>query len=79
MKTSKNVFSAVTLIDQETGCQIYVYGRQSKRRSSVNFKHARMALYCGTGGAESLHKIKSFTVTERIRVLRDLFKRLNLI
>lgn len=79
MKTSKNVFSAVTLIDQETGCQIYVYGRQGKRRISANYQHARMAMICGLGGAESLRKIKSFEVTDRIRILRDLFKRLNLL
>ena len=77
MKNSKN-FSAITLVDPKTGQQIRIYGRQGMRRSSVNFKHARMALYCGTGGAESLRKIKSFEVTDRIRVLRDLFKRLNL-
>lgn len=77
MKTFKNVFSAITLIDPETGSQIRVYGRQSLRRRSANYRHARMALYCGTSGAESLHKIKSFEVTDRIRVLRDLFKRLN--
>ena len=77
MKTSKNIFSAVTLINPETGCLIRIYGRQSRRRGSANYRHARMAMICGLGGAESLRKIKSFEVTDRIRVLRDLFKRLN--
>ena len=76
---SNNIFTSITGIDLKTGQQIRIYGRQGKRRSSVNFKHAKMALYCATGGAESLRKIKSFTVTERIRILRDLFKRLNLL
>ena len=79
MDTSRCLFINVAGIDPVTGDQIRIYGRTGMRRSSANFKQARMSLYCGTGGAESLHKIKSFTVTERIRVLRDLFKRLNLI
>lgn len=79
MKTFKDVFSVVALVDPKTGDQIRIYGRQGMRRSSANFRHAKMALYCGTGGAESLRKIKSFEVTDRIRILRDLFKRLNLI
>lgn len=74
-----SLFASVALVDLKTGCQISMYGRQGMRRSSANFKHAKMAIYCGTGGAESLREIKSFEVTDRIRVLRDLFKRLNLI
>ena len=79
MKTSRDLFTSVAGINPVTGNQIRIYGRKGLRRSSANFKHAKMALYCGTGGAESLRKIKSFEVTDRIRVLRDLFKRLNLI
>ena len=77
MKTHKNLFTSVAGINPLTGNQICIYGRKGMRRSSENFRQAKMALYCGTGGAESLRKIKSFEVTDRIRVLRDLFKRLN--
>ena len=79
MDTSRCLFISVAGIDPVTGDQICMYGRKGMRRSSANFKHAKMAIYCGLGGAESLRKIKSFEVTDRIRVLRDLFKRLNLI
>ena len=75
MNTS--IFIGVAGINPVTGDQICIYGRKGMRRSSANFKHAKMAIYCGTGGAESLRKIKSFEVTDRIRALRDLFKRLN--
>ena len=77
MKTSRDLFTSVAGINPLTGDQTRIYGRKGMRRSSANFKHAKMALYCGTGGAESLRTIKSFEVTDRIRVLRDLFKRLN--
>ena len=77
MKTSRDIFTSVAGVNPSTGDQIRIYGRKGLRRSSANFKHARLAIYCGTGGAESLRKIKSFEVTDRIRVLRDLFKRLN--
>ena len=78
MNTSRCLFIDVAGINPVTGNQIRIYGRRGMRRSSENFKHARLAIYCGLGGAESLRKIKSFEVTDRIRVLRDLFKRLNL-
>lgn len=78
MKTSRDLFTSVVGIDQKTGQRAH-YGRKGLRRSSANFKHAKMAIYCCTGGAESLRKIKSFEVTDRIRTLRDLFKRLNLL
>ena len=79
MDTSRCLFISVAGIDPVTGDQTRIYGRKGMRRSSANFRQAKMALYCGTGGAESLRKIKSFEVTDRIRVLRDLFKRLNFI
>ena len=77
LSTDKNLFISVAGVNPVTGEQTHIYGRKGMRRSSENFKHARLAIYCGTGGAESLHKIKSFEVTDRIRVLRDLFQRLN--